>query len=271
MVHRILAVAIMTFHRLLRSRILIAGGVLALLAIGLYSGILVAILAAADHGDEQEVRALLPMFFHLAIGMFGTVSTIMATVIGVTVLRSDLSSGTVFGGLSKPVSRGEYVAGNWFGGLVAVASLWAIFTMAMAAISAGLGAPLGGLQYAIVGGRILAAALTLSAALLLSLRFNSWGAAVLSVLLVNGALVVQQVASILKALKVDVPEKLVEVLVFPFPITGAFDGLTARLVQSDLAPDSILPAVVHFVDYSLVLLFIAYLFFRRLDLNRASE
>ena len=271
MVHRIMAVAWMTFRRLLRSRILIAGAILALLVMGLYSGILIAILAAAEQGDQQEVQALIPMFFHLAVAMFGTVSTIMATIIGVTVLRTDMTSGTIFGVLAKPVSRGEYVAGNWLGGLVAVLILWLVFTVVMGAIASGIGAPLGSLHAAIIASRILMAALSLSAALLLSIRFNAWGAAVLSVLLVNGASVVEQVANILGALKVDVPEKLVNALTFPFPVTNAFDGLSERLMQSDLAPDSLLPAVTHVVDYALVLLFIAYLFFRRLDLNRSSE
>jgi len=271
MVHRILAVALMTFRRLLRSRILIAGAILALLVMGLYSGILIAILAAADQGDEQGIAALLPMFFHLAVTMFGTVSTMMAVIIGVNVLRTDLTGGTVFGVLSKPVSRGEYVAGNWLGGLVAVLMLWIVFALAMAAIASGIGSPLGSLHVAIIGSRILVAALSLSAALLLSIRFNPWVAAVLSVLLVNGASVVEQVANILRVLNVDVPEPLVNALVFPFPITGAFEGLNARLMRSDLAPASVFPAVAHFVDYALVLIVLAYLSFRRLDLNRSSE
>lgn len=271
MVQRIAAVVLMTFRRLLRSRILIAGSILALLAMGLYSGILIAILAAAKQGEAQEIEALLPMFFHLAVAMFGTVSTIMATVIGVTVLRTDLTSGTIFGVLSKPVSRGEYVAGNWLGGLVALLMLWIVFTVLMAAVAAAIGSPIGSLHFAIIGSRILVAALSLSAALLLSIRFNPWGAAVMSVLLVNGASVVNQVANILGALNVDVPEKIVNALSFPFPITNAFEGLNARLMRGDLAPSPVLPAVTHFIDYALVLMFLAYLFFRRLDLNRTSE
>jgi hypothetical protein len=169
------------------------------------------------------------------------------------------------------VSRGEYVAGNWLGGLVAVLILWVVFALVMMGISSGIGAPMGGLHYAILGTRVLAAALSLSAALLLSIRFNAWGAAVLSVLLVNGASVVEQLANILGVFKVEIPEKVVNALVFPFPITDAFEGLNARLMRGDLAPESVFPAVAHFVDYALVLLFVAYLCFRRLDLNRASE
>ena len=269
--HRVVAVALMTFRRLLRSRILIAGAILALLVMGLYSGILIAIFAAAEKGDEQGIQALLPMFFHLAVTMFGSVSTIMATVIGVTVLRTDLTTGTIFGVLAKPVSRGEYVAGTWLGGLVALVVMWMVFTLVMAAIASGIGSPIGSLHVAIIGSRILVAALSLSAALLLSIRFNAWGAAVLSVLLVNGASVVSQTASILRVFKVDIPERVVNALVFPFPITDAFDALNARLMRSDLAPNGMLPAVTHFIDYALVLLFLAYIFFRRLDLNRASS
>jgi len=47
--------------------------------------------------------------------------------------------------------------------------------------------------------------------------------------------------------------------------------VTTQITRSSVAAKSVLPGLIHIVDYLALLLVLGYLFFRRLELNRTSD
>jgi len=269
--HRVLAIATMSFRRLYRTRLLAVALVVAGLVPGAYSTILIVMFTAAKAGKMHQVESIFPEFFGVMVGLFEMVAAVLGAIIGMTLVRRDMNDGTIYSVLSKPITRGEYVAGNALGGFAMLAVVWMIFALVMATISGAVGLPLGGTHFAIMGCRLLLSSVSLAAALMFATRFNPWGAVALTLLLVNGIGIVETGAKILGLLHLDVPELLIRVACFPFPVMNALNDLTTRVTRSSIQSASILPGLIHIVDYVAVLLVLGYLFFRRLELNRTSD
>ncbi len=271
MTNRVIVIALMAFQRLRKSRVLIVMLILTLFALGLHSSLLVAGLSELDSSSAQQLQTYVNNYVYAVIMAFANLSALFAAIIGATVLRAELTSGTIYGVLAKPLSRAEYIAGSIAGGLFVLMLMWGFLVAVLAVVSRLSDAEFGTLPVAIAGTRVLHSLLFMATGLFLSVRIHSWVAVVLAMVLVNGAAVVATVCRLLNAFVVHIPPKVVDALCFPFPLVGAFDGWAAQLVQTNLAPIPVLPAVAHFVDYALVLIVLAYLSFRRLDLNRSSE
>lgn len=262
----------MSFRRLLRMRLLAVALVLAALVPGGYSTVLIPMLVARKADRIAEVQTMMPMFFVLAVGIFGVLAGMIAIIVGVTLMRRDVSDGTIYGVLSKPVSRGEYVLGNTLGGVGMLVSVWIIFGLVLALVGFAVGSPLGAVNYAVMASYVLQGTIYLTVALLLSTRFSSWGAAALTMLVVNGIGVVQGIVKLLDVVfHVTVPERVVDVLCFPFPVMNALNGLMSRLTESSFSSESVLPGFVHLFDYAAVVVALTYLVFRRLELNRTAD
>ena len=267
--HRIVAIAVMSFRRLLRTRILAVALVLAALVPGTYSAILIPMIVAGKSGHFAEIQSMLPMFFSMVVGTFGIVASLIALIIGVTLVRREMTDGTIYGVLSKPVSRGEYVMGNALGGFGMLTSVWILFGLVLMLVGAIVGSPLQPMHYAVVAGHLLRSSIALTVALLFSTRFNPWGAAALTVLVVNGVGIVKGSAGLLGAFGLTVPSRIVDVLCFPFPVMDSLSGLT--LGQSSLAPAPVAPGFIHLLDYAVVMVILTYFSFRRLELNRTAD
>ena len=271
MTNRVFVVAAMAFQRLRKSRVLIVMLIMTLFALGLQSGLLLLALSKLGSPGAQQMQTHVNAYIFGVIMSFGNLSSLFAAIIGATILRADMTSGTIYAVLAKPLSRAEYIAGNMAGGLIVLVLMWGVLLIALAIIARLLDAPFGALPVAIAGTRVLYSLLFMAAGLLLSVRMHSWVAAVLAMVFVNGATVVSTVCRLLSSFVVQIPPKVVDALCFAFPLPGALDEWSAQLVQANIASAPVLPALVHFVDYALVLIALAYLSFRRLDLNRASE
>ncbi len=270
--HRSLAIAVMSFRRLLRMRLLAVALVLAALVPGGYSAILIPMIVAGRADRVAEVQSMLPIFFTLVVGIFGVLASIIAIIVGVTLMRRDVSDGTIYGVLSKPVSRGEYVLGNTLGGVAMLVSVWTLFGLVLALVGVVVGSPLGTLNYAVMASHVIQGTIYLAVALLLSTRFSPWGAAALTMLVVNGIGVVQGIAKLVEVVfHVTVPERVIDVLCFPFPVMNALNALTSQLTETSLSSKSVLPGFIHLIDYAAVVVVVTYLAFRRLELNRTAD
>ena len=268
---RVLAVAIMSSRRVLRSRVVLATVLLAVIGIATFSTPLVALIVASRINDVEETRSALRVFLSAVFPTLGFFSQVIAAVVGATVMRRDISDGTVYGVLSKPVSRGEYVAGSAIGSFGVLVLVSLLFAGAVGLVAALVKQPLQWDHVAIMAGNLTVASVMLATALFWSTRTNAWITVLLAALVVNGMGVVTTGAAIVGGFGHEVPPLMVVALRFPFPEIKALDPLTDRLTQSGASSISIKPVFIHLVDYAIVMIVLAYLSFRRLELNRVSD
>jgi hypothetical protein len=149
--------------------------------------------------------------------------------------------------------------------------MWLSFALVLTIFAAAFKGALTGDAYAAMLGRYLVCLMTMSIALLFSIRAHPWIAVMLTALVLRGRSTVDGLRSLCEAFGVAVPQALVDVLKFPFPIPGALDDLGDRLTRGSLVEHSLGPGFVHGIDYGLVAAVCAYLLFRGLEINRVRE
>lgn len=270
MMQRILAVTEMTVRRLMRSRLLWVAVVGAVLVIGIFMSAVVAMVRTLASGQPVSGSQVAHVVGTI-ISILGAMGQLIAIFVGVSVVKRDVLDGTVASVLSKPVSRGEYIAASWAGSAFYLLLMWGLFALLLTLFAAAFKSPLGGAAYAAMLGRYLVCLMTMAIALSFSIRAHPWVAVLLTFLILRGRATVDGIAQILAVVGADVPDTLVEVLKFPFPMGGALDALGDRLTKGMLSEQALGPAFFHIIDYGLVMGVLAYLLFRGLEVNRVRE
>jgi len=268
---RFIAMIVMTVRRLARSRLFfvaIGGATLTVLQFG---GMLYAMQRLHQKGELQQAGDLMTAFFVNALGILNVFSSLIALFAASFVIRRDLSDATAASVLSKPVSRGEYVAANALGGVVFLAAVWVLFGVVTALAALLVGSPLGAEHVAAMAGRYLSALPLFALGLLFSFWMNAWVGGFLALLVVQTPGIIRGVFAFLDDRGVDVPAAVPDALVWPFPLRGTLDGLTDRLHTSALGGESIWWGIAHVLDYSAVMVILAWLVFRRLEVNRMRD
>ena len=268
---RFVAMIVMTIRRLARSRMLfvaIGGATLTMLQFGLTLSVMQHFQKA---GEAPTPANMINGFFMNALGMLNLFSSLIALFAASFVIRRDLSDGTAASVLSKPVSRGEYVAANAVGGATFLAAVWILFGVVMVLAMVLLGAPPGWVHVAAIAGRFLSVLPLFALAMFFSLWVNAWVGGFLALLVVKAPDIISGVYTVLGQMGVHVPGPVVDVLMWPFPMVGTLDGLTGRLYSSALGGGSIPLAIAHVVDYAAVMVVFAWLVFRRLEVNQVRD
>ncbi len=270
MIERLLVVHAVTVRRLLRSRVLWVALIGAFIVLAMSLGSFTMMIRARAHGQQFMAEQMLQGALALTIRTLGFFSVLIALVVGVTVERHDVGDGTAVSMLSKPLSRGEYVAGLFSGGASYLTLVWMIFAAVVAVCALVLHGWSATLLPA-MGSRLLIAWLALSIALCFSIRLNAWLAGIATVVVLQAAGVIDSVASLLGVLGVHVPDAVIRMAKFPFPSTDLLDSALEGMVQGSMGGTSGLVGLVHVLDYTAVMVVCAFLLFRGLELNQGRE
>jgi ABC-type transport system involved in multi-copper enzyme maturation permease subunit len=270
MIERLLVVNVVTFRRLLRSRVLWVALIGAILVLAMSLSSVSLMFRARAEGQQFMAEQMLQGAMVMAIKTLGFFSVLIALVIGVTVERRDVGDGTAVSMLSKPLSRGEYIAGIFGGGVAYLTLVWGIFAAVVIPCALALHGWSGGLLLT-MGSRLLVAWLALSIALCCSIRLNAWLAGVATVAVLQASGVVDATAQLLAALGVHVPDAIIRIAKFPFPNTDLLDSTVHGMIQGTLGGVSGLLGLVHVLDYTAVMVVCAFLLFRGLELNQGTE
>lgn len=264
--NRIAAVTVMTLRRHSRSRLLLIAGITAVLVVGVPSSQLPRMIAAERSGQAEAVQQAVDFLLTFVTFFYVLIISFITVTIGAIGIRRDISDGTVYGVLSKPLTRSEYVVGTLLGGVVVLVFSWLVYAITLGILAVLARDPLQKLEFAMLAGRCLQSIVLLSIATLLSTRCSPWVTAPLALLTYHGRDVVERLPGL------DyLPDVVAEVMSFPFPVLSSLNAITQRQSQSDFDPLPILPGVIHLVDYAFVMAVLACVSFRRLDLNRPSD
>lgn len=210
--------------------------------------------------------ALLSMVF--LMGIFGN---LVALVTGVNVSRQEIKEGTIFGVLSKPVTRLQYLLGSYFGGLVSLLLTWLVLVSTYLLVIYLSGLHPSKADLLLLLGRITLSVLFFGLAFCLAQRFSAWIAAVLGVAIYEGDSVVGLLAMLLRRMRVPVTDRTERLMAFPFPATNGLDALSGAFIKSQLNAPQVGWVFLHLWDYVVVLILVAWWLFRRQDLCQASE
>ena len=270
MMQRILAVTEFTLRRLMKSRLLWIGLAGSLLVIGMFMTSVVAMVRMLATGQSVALGMLLQVVGTI-IAILGALSQLIAIFVGVSVVRRDIVDGTVASVLSKPVSRGEYIAASYAGSAIYLLMMWLLFALVLTLFAAAFKNTLSGAAYAAMLGRYLVCVMTMGIALFFSIRTHPWVAVLLTFLVLRGRATIEGLAGVVNVIGGRVPDGMINVLTFPFPVQGALDTLGHRLTQGLLVEKAMGPGFLHIVDYGLVMAVLAYLVFRGLEINRVRE
>jgi ABC-type transport system involved in multi-copper enzyme maturation permease subunit len=256
----------MTLRRHAKSRLLHVAGIAAILVVGAPTAYLPNVIAAARRGDTEAVQTAVEVVLNMAVSFYMFLIAFVATAVGSTCVRRDLVDGTIYGVLSKPLSRTEYMVGTMLGGAAVIVFSWLAFGGALTALAALATDPLGPPEYAMLAGRCLQSVTLMCVATFLSTRFSPWVAGPLALLVFYGRDAIDRIAALFELSGV-----VVDILKFPFPVLKALSAITERASRSDFDPAPVWPGVIHVVDYILVMVVLACISFRRIDLNRTSD
>ncbi len=204
--------------------------------------------------------------FALTLPIYTFLTCLVGAATAASCIRNDIAQGTIYSVLSKPLARTEYLVGSLLGSVAVVLFAWLVFVVGASTIALLAHAPLGAKHYAAIGGYVLPTIVASCIAIFIATRFNVWASIGLTILILNGRPAVERVATLL-----DLPAAVTGALSFPFPIGNAVGVLARHVFQDDLVPAPVLPGIVHLVDYALVMVVLACLSFRRLELNRSSD
>ena len=270
MTQRMLAVVEITFRRLIQSRLLWIAVVGSLLIIGLFMSTVASMVRM--HAAGQAVsHAVLMQVVGTIITILGAFAQLIAIFVGVTVVRRDVVDGTVASVLSKPLSRGEYIAASYAGSAAYLFLMWVLFALVLTLFAAVFKGTLSGAAYAAMLARFLICVMTMAIALCFAVRTHHWVAVILTALALRGRETVDGIAQIVAATGGSLPDAVVEALKFPFPIRGALDNIGKQLTQGSLVEQAMGPGIIHVIDYGLVMAVLAWLLFRNLEINRVRE
>jgi ABC-type transport system involved in multi-copper enzyme maturation permease subunit len=132
MFDRIVAIALTTFREAIRRRVLY--GIVAV--VFMFNGLG---LVLGEMSLHEEVRVARDVGL-AGVSFFGSITAIL---LGVTLLYNELQRRTIHTIVSKPVYRFEFVLGKYAGMAITLTLLTTLFTVALIALLAARGVPLG--------------------------------------------------------------------------------------------------------------------------------
>lgn len=267
---RLLVVMEITLRRLMRSRLLWLAVVGSLLVMGMFMTAIVGMVRMLASGESVPAVMVIHVI-GTVLTILGALAMLIAVFVGVTVVRRDLDEGTLASVLSKPVSRGEYIAASYAGAAAYLLMMWGGFALVLTLFAAAFKSFLGGPAYLAMFGNWLTCVLAMSVAMFFSIRVHPWVAVLLTFVLLRGRATVDGIASLMNALGAHPPDAVVSALKFPFPVYTALDGLGDRLTQGLLVDHSMAAGFAHIIDYGLVMAVLAYLVFVTVEVNRARD
>lgn len=137
---RVFAIAHNTVREAVRNRVLYALLFFALVLIG--TGVLLSTLSYVERERIlQDVGLAAIRFFALMIAIF----------VGIGLLHKEVDRRTIFTILSKPIGRGEFLIGKYFGLVATLVLQIGVMALCFAFVSVMTGAPLGGAYAAAFG------------------------------------------------------------------------------------------------------------------------
>lgn len=267
----LLAIIGNALKRLSRSKLLIVSVVASVVILALTSSSLIALNLAREHGNAEEIRQASAALFIGVLSLMGFFASLVALFNGVTVTQQEIRDGTIFSVLSKPVTRSEYLFGSYCASVVYLLFVWVIFVAVCIGMMLLARQHLERLHGTIILGRIALSATMLSIAFCLAQRFSPWIAGVLAVFAYNGESLVSAAAGIARLLHLSFPLWLGQTLAWPFPATVSLDRLAISFISSPLSTPQVGWTFLHLIDYSAVMVVIAWLLFRRMELSQPGE
>ena len=270
MMQRLLVAAEISVRRLMKSRLLWIAVIGSLMVMGIFMTAIVSMVKMLASG-EAVPGGMVVHVVGTVLSILSALATLVAVFVGVSVIRRDMEEGTLTSVLSKPVSRGEYIAASYAGAAIYLLMMWALFALVLTLFAAAFKTALGGPVYLAVLGDYLLCVMAMAVALFFSIRVHPWVAVLLTFVVLRGRSSVEGIASLLGALGARPPDAVVNVLTFPFPMPGALDDLGERLSQGALVDRSMAAGFAHVIDYGLVMALLAYFVFRTVEINRARD
>ncbi len=253
--NRVLAVATNTFRETVRQRVLYNLVIFAILM--MLSGFLVGQLSIRQ--DEKIIKDL----GLAAIDLFGT---LIAVMIGMSLVSNEIERRSLHPLLAKPLSRGEFLVGKFAG-------LALTLTVNVAAMTAGLyltlaltGRSLDFYLLKAIVPTLVALFLVTAMALLFSTLTSTPVAAIATVALV----VAGRFADVVKRMHdvvPDVPGWLTTALYYAMPNLLIFDFKDRAVYRDPIAGSELAAVLVYGAVYTALLLSLAIASFRRRDLT----
>ncbi len=271
MMQRLLAVGEITVRRLMKSRLLLIGVIGSLLIIGLFMSSVLGMVKLAASGQAVSDVMVIHMVGTVT-GVLGWLAQLIGIFVGVTVVKRDILDGTVAAILSKPVSRGEYIAASYGGSAAYLLLMWVLFAIVLTLFAAAFKTLLNGTIYGVMLAHYLVCVVTMAIALFFSIRLHPWVAVLLTFVVLRARATIEGIANLVNALGGHIPDGVVSVLTFPFPVFDLLGRLGERIGQGSLAgPSSVVAGFLHVIDYGLVMAVLAWLVFRHLEINRVRD
>jgi ABC-type transport system involved in multi-copper enzyme maturation permease subunit len=256
--------------RLLRSRLLIVAVLFGIVLVIMMAAPIFTIMELKEGGEFVDAQGIKAMCMPAAIAVMGSMSNLIALLLGSTVVRQDIKDGTIFSVLSKPISRLQYFIGSVLGAIYCQCSVWLVFGAIWLGFSYLVEKSIQPLHGYILCSEVVKSILMLSLALAWSQKFSPWIAGALALCTFDGADLSERALTSLRYLHVFPGKTVMEICAFPFPKFMGFDALLHQISETSLAPVSVTWSFIHMFDYLAFALLVAWLCFRKMDLISSS-
>lgn len=256
MIDRVAAIAVNTFREAIRDRILVMFMAFALLMMASST-----ILSLLTVGSELKIVTDLGL---AALALFGTV---IALFIGIMLVHKEVEKRTIYAVLAKPVPRWQFLVGKYFGlmlTLAVVVGLMAIFYVALVWWKSG-SFPSHLLP------AVMLSYVELSIITAVALVFSSFTTPMLAALFTVAIYVVGHLSWAFNTLLDFVPgtaaRLLVSVLYYTLPDLETFNVRSRVVHELPISSGYLLDALGYAAAYTIGMLALAALLFRRRDLT----
>ena len=251
---RIAAIAHNTVREAVRSKVLytLLFFALAMIAAGV-------LLASLSYVERERILQ------DIGLGAVRFFSSMIAIFVGIGLLHKEVDRRTIFTILSKPIGRGEFLIGKFFG---LVATLWlqiAVMAVCFALISALAAAPITATHaaaFALIG---LEAAIVVA----LAVFFSAFTTPMLAAFFTGGTVLISYATRDLRALGdasgVGSIQAMTEALYRTFPDLEAFDLSVHATHALPIAGSDVLLPLAYAAGYVILLLLAATWMFERRD------
>jgi ABC-type transport system involved in multi-copper enzyme maturation permease subunit len=256
MIGRISAIAVHTFKEAVRDRILVMFLVFAIVMMAFST-----VLSWLTVGSELKIVTDMGLS---ALAIFGT---LMAVFIGITLVHKEVEKRTIYAVLAKPVARWEFLVGKYFGlmlTLAVVTGLMSVFYLGMVWWKGG-----------VVPTHLLPAVVLtyfeLSIVTAVAIVFSSFTTPILAAVFTVAVYVVGHLswgfAGFVEQVPTPTTRLLVKVLYYGLPDLEVFNVRSQVVYEHAIGSGYMLDALGYAVVYTVGMLTLAVLLFRRRDLT----
>lgn len=256
MIHRIGAIAVHTFKEAVRDRILVMFLVFALVMMAFST-----VLSWLTVGSELKIVTDLGLS---ALAIFGT---LMAVFIGITLVHKEVEKKTIYAVLAKPVARWEFLVGKYFGLMLTLA----VVTGLMAVFYLGMVWWKGGVLPTHLLPAVVLTYFELSIITAVAIVFSSFTTPILAAIFTVAVYVVGHLswgfAGFLEQVPTPTAKLLVTLLYYGLPDLETFNVRSQVVYERAIGTGYMLDALGYAIVYTVGLLTLAVLLFRRRDLT----